>query len=115
MNNKKIGIAILTSPLIFTVNAQDINLPNKDIITKDISSQAIKKIDRIGNKHQDKAKAFVELGEPWIEWSQEQKDIRKDRIKHAYPDKVNTIDTYKKILPNKGVTLQKENIKIIKP
>jgi len=115
MNNKKIGIAILTSPLIFTVNAQELTLPNNDIIKKDISPQALKKIDKIGNKNKDKAKSFVELGEPWIEWSQEHKDIKKDMIKNNYPDKINTINTYKKILPNKGVTLQKENIKIIKP
>lgn len=116
MDKRKFGIAILTSPLLFNINAQNINLPDKDIIQKDISSRALKKIDRIANKHQDKVKkAFVELGEPWIEWSQEKKDIRKNGIKHAYPDKVNTINTYKRILPNKGITLQKENIKIIKP
>jgi len=114
MVNKKFGIAVLTTPLLFTLNAQDIKIP-QNIVKKDISPQAIQKIEKIGSRHQDKAKSFVELGEPWIEWSQEQKDIKKDQIKHAYPDKINTLDAYKRNLPRKGMTLQKENIKIIKP
>jgi len=120
MKNKKIGIAILTSPLIFTLNVQGNSLLEKNTIikpvSKDISPQALKKIDKIGNKAKDKAgKAWVELGEPWIEWSQEQKDTRRDQIKNIRPDKLNTIDTYNKILPKNGITRQKENIKIINP
>lgn len=111
IHKKNFGIAVLLTPLFFTVHASD-----NQILKKDISPKVIKQIDKkIIAKNKNQADAFVELGEPWVEWSQEQKDIKKDIKTHSYPIQANTIKSFKKHAPKNGITIKKENIRIVNP
>ena len=113
MKNKKLGMAVLTTPLIFTSYVSANDLIHHNVIKKDISKQAIGKIDnKVNNRINKASKAWVEAGPPWVEWSQEQKDGHKNQLDNPYQDKINVTDSFEKNAPKGGKIIKKETINI---